>query len=330
MRLTCPNCDARYEVPDDAIPETGREVQCSNCGHQWLQMRNAAATPEPEAGADAGSLPGNHAPDPAIADAIDSDGAAASHSDTPPRPAAASLDESVRAILREEAEHEAALRRAEADAARSGAPDDRAAVRSAGGAASAAGGGADAPAPGAARADVAPSLNPGREPAHVPEPMRTGLPSDPAPVTHDADGTVRAPVIAVAPAAVRAPSSHSATPPLSDGLSNVSAPRRDLLPDVEEITSTLRPAGAGPEAEVPRASGPATARRGGFRSGFLVALAVLFVATAIYVSAEDLAQRLPALAPALERYVALIDSLREWLQAMTERATSAMEGAEGG
>ncbi|MFN3281925.1 MAG: zinc-ribbon domain-containing protein, partial [Tabrizicola sp.] len=24
MRLVCPNCEAKYEVPEDAIPETGR------------------------------------------------------------------------------------------------------------------------------------------------------------------------------------------------------------------------------------------------------------------------------------------------------------------
>src|SRR6056297_3233436 len=37
MRLTCPNCDAQYEVPDEVIPETGRDVQCSNCGDTWFQ-----------------------------------------------------------------------------------------------------------------------------------------------------------------------------------------------------------------------------------------------------------------------------------------------------
>lgn len=36
MRLTCPNCDAQYEVPDAAIPTEGREVQCSNCGNLWF------------------------------------------------------------------------------------------------------------------------------------------------------------------------------------------------------------------------------------------------------------------------------------------------------
>ena len=37
MRLTCPNCGAQYEVPDEVIPEAGRDVQCSNCGDTWFQ-----------------------------------------------------------------------------------------------------------------------------------------------------------------------------------------------------------------------------------------------------------------------------------------------------
>jgi len=37
MRLICPNCDAQYEVPDNVIPEAGRDVQCSDCGNTWFQ-----------------------------------------------------------------------------------------------------------------------------------------------------------------------------------------------------------------------------------------------------------------------------------------------------
>ncbi|APO85918.1 zinc-ribbon domain-containing protein [Marivivens sp. JLT3646] len=37
MRLICPNCGAQYEVPDDVIPEAGRDVQCSNCGSTWFE-----------------------------------------------------------------------------------------------------------------------------------------------------------------------------------------------------------------------------------------------------------------------------------------------------
>ena len=38
MRITCPNCDAQYEVSDDAIPSGGRDVQCSNCNKTWYQL----------------------------------------------------------------------------------------------------------------------------------------------------------------------------------------------------------------------------------------------------------------------------------------------------
>jgi len=37
MRLICPNCGAQYEVPDEVIPETGRDVQCSECSTTWFQ-----------------------------------------------------------------------------------------------------------------------------------------------------------------------------------------------------------------------------------------------------------------------------------------------------
>lgn len=38
MRLVCPNCGAQYEVDDRVVPEGGRDVQCSACGHGWYQM----------------------------------------------------------------------------------------------------------------------------------------------------------------------------------------------------------------------------------------------------------------------------------------------------
>ncbi|MGB1443686.1 MAG: zinc-ribbon domain-containing protein, partial [Paracoccaceae bacterium] len=37
MRLICPNCSAQYEVPADVIPAEGRDVQCSNCQETWFQ-----------------------------------------------------------------------------------------------------------------------------------------------------------------------------------------------------------------------------------------------------------------------------------------------------
>ncbi|WP_128253233.1 zinc-ribbon domain-containing protein [Falsirhodobacter deserti] len=37
MRISCAECGAQYEVEATAIPDEGREVQCSACGHKWLQ-----------------------------------------------------------------------------------------------------------------------------------------------------------------------------------------------------------------------------------------------------------------------------------------------------
>lgn len=36
MRIICPDCGAQYEVPDEVIPDEGRDVQCSNCDAIWM------------------------------------------------------------------------------------------------------------------------------------------------------------------------------------------------------------------------------------------------------------------------------------------------------
>jgi predicted Zn finger-like uncharacterized protein len=37
MILTCPACDTKYVVKDDAIPPGGRQVRCASCKHSWHQ-----------------------------------------------------------------------------------------------------------------------------------------------------------------------------------------------------------------------------------------------------------------------------------------------------
>ena len=37
MRLVCPNCGARYEVPNENIFAVGRDVKCSACDTTWFQ-----------------------------------------------------------------------------------------------------------------------------------------------------------------------------------------------------------------------------------------------------------------------------------------------------
>ncbi|KRW93382.1 zinc-ribbon domain-containing protein [Paracoccus sp. MKU1] len=90
MRLTCPRCAAQYEIAESAIPASGREVECSACGHVWRQPGlEKSASP---AGA------GPRSPyDPEARPVLS-------------RP----LDESVLAILREEAARELRARETEA------------------------------------------------------------------------------------------------------------------------------------------------------------------------------------------------------------------------
>lgn len=48
MRLICPNCDAQYEVPENVIPDAGRDVQRSDCGNTWFQGPDQEASDQDE------------------------------------------------------------------------------------------------------------------------------------------------------------------------------------------------------------------------------------------------------------------------------------------
>ena len=38
MILNCNSCEKKFVVPDNAIPATGRMVQCGSCGNKWKQL----------------------------------------------------------------------------------------------------------------------------------------------------------------------------------------------------------------------------------------------------------------------------------------------------
>ena len=38
MILTCNSCEKKFIVPDSAITDSGRLVQCSSCGNKWKQF----------------------------------------------------------------------------------------------------------------------------------------------------------------------------------------------------------------------------------------------------------------------------------------------------
>ena len=292
MRLICPNCEAEYEVDDAAIPDTGRDVQCSNCGHAWFQLPpeiELALEQEDELFGLSG------APDP-LPD-LDED-------DLPPPPAAApaaepprrSMDENLMAILREEAEREAAARKAEAAPIETQTEMGLSAPAAAAAAAAAAA--VTASAERSSAAGVTPS------PAHA--------------------GGLAAAARRIAQLKGQDPDAPPPAPPRP-------ATRRDLLPDIEEINSSLK--GAEPAVMAMEADdGPGPSGASGFRSGFALAILLALLLLVVYVAAPRIVAMVPQAEGAVSAYVAGVDGLRLWLDAVLRSATDAVRevSAQGG
>ncbi|MEP2922029.1 MAG: zinc-ribbon domain-containing protein [Sulfitobacter sp.] len=115
--------------------------------------------------------------------------------------------------------------------------------------------------------------------------------------------------------------------------------RRDLLPDIEEINSTLRSSsgrtGAGAaDLEEPPIEAPTYQRkRRGFRTGFTTVMLIFIVLAIIYIFAPRLSAAVPALEAPLNNYVQAVNSGREWLdsnlQTMLKSLDSAAEESNG-
>lgn len=104
MRLTCPNCEAHYEVPDEVVPTTGRDVQCSNCGETWFQHHPDHPPAEDETKLE----------EEPTSVASNDDAAPSGDDEQPAMPPRKELDPAVARILQQEAETEQAARAKEA------------------------------------------------------------------------------------------------------------------------------------------------------------------------------------------------------------------------
>lgn len=266
MRLICPNCGAQYEVDQKLIPESGRDVQCSNCGHTWFQPPPhldaglaAEMGQELRAGADEGRVAAPPKTEPAR------------EAEAPKR---RGLDPQVASVLREEAEREAARRRAEGERLES-QPDL----------------GLEDP-----ERTVTPR-RPAREPEPEPEPQ-----VEEAPAPRRPEGERRS--------------------------------RRDQLPDVDEINSTLRASNAPERGEepAPAVTTPpprAERRRRGRRLGFWLVVLIAVAAVLAYAFAPQIVEQVPDAREAMTQYVDAVNDLRDRIDALVARGVEAVEGAGG-
>ena len=313
MRLICPNCDAEYQVDDAAVPASGRDVQCSNCGHAWFQIHaDAESAQEAEDAlfgeapvADAASVAGPTPPEPAqvepaqveptqAAPMVDAAGSDTAGVDADPpvddavqQPVAArqSLAESVLSVLREEAARETAVRREEGPVDAFGSVEMQ---------------------PDLGLQDVAQSGPTSAAARHIAR--LKGTEPD-----------------------VEASPDLSAEPDIAFEAGPRATARRDLLPDIEEINSTLRAnADRAKDADDEIEALPnLRPKRGGFRSGFVLMMILAVVFAMAYIMAPRIIAQISGSAPTLRVYVSAVDAGRLWLDGVMQSASGSLRSLTG-
>ncbi len=289
MRLICPNCDAQYDVPDSVIPTDGRDVQCSSCGTTWFQHHpdNVPEAPVDQDQTDSGPNEEQQSSDTETSDPdeddddVESSDTASEQEDT--------TDDSEDQPADDPAE-ETEETQAPAQPARQLDSSVQAILR------------AEAERETEAREveslETQPDL--GLDEANFEETPRE---------REARERMARLRGEQVAEGAVAAGAAAIAT---TDAGS-----RRDLLPDIEEINSTLRPSNDRRDSPVQVAEEESEhqsgKRSGGFKRGFVLVVALAAIAALVYSYSPQLAQQFPQLDSVLNSYVAQVDVARVWL-----------------
>ncbi len=377
MRLVCPNCGAQYEVPDEVVPESGRDVQCSSCGDTWFQQHPkqiAAAEAEAESAAEqagfAEDLPEPEtAPEPEQADwpsdpqqdaraqddgDVEDGGEIDDNEDTLPdyglsdeTAQGRGEDEDEDAPFIEITDTPAPAEASAAqqddwtppaqDQAKASADDEYYEDETGADELTSDGAGLDdAPAPPQRRpldAGVAELL---REEAEREARARAAESNSDFESQGDlgldepsVEDTRREREAQIRMARLRG--EPEPAPETAATLAAMGGSRRDLLPDIEEINSTLRstrdrrPASAGDQDG---AMDEAPQKRS-FRSGFGAAVLIAVVLLVIYVNAAKISSAVPAIAPAVDGYAAQVDRARGWLDAKMVSMMTKMDDMAG-
>ena len=283
MRLICPNCGAQYEVPEEVIPENGRDVQCSNCGDTWFQTHpdhpQHIEDDEPAFEDDDTIDPDADQPD--WVEVEEEDDAETEQADAPEHPPEESpsrreLDPDVASVLREEASRESEARAAE----RGGL-------------------------------ETQPDL--GLEPSQDAADKRS----------HQAKARM---------ARLRGVATPREEPEEEDDIDP--GTRRGLLPDIDDINSTISASQAPAEQDTSARDGskvaPPEPSGGGFRRGLRLAVLLAIVATAVYLFSPQIARMIPATAEPLIAYVETVNSWRAQLNDAVAPLIAQVQGMIGG
>lgn len=315
MRLICPNCDAQYEVPTDVMPIEGRDVQCSNCGYTWFQSHpdapqdnggdqsqkdpaaeDVAPEPnEPVAETQSAVQPDSQEPvtEPPSEEPITSEPADVQE----PMPEAASADPDVPAEEPTDSWEETDLSDTDDEQPAQAIP---------------------------ARRELDPAVaDVLRAEAELEELARrnemTAMESQPE--LGLPEGATESAVQRAEQARTRMARMRGARPDDGSAMAasvteTSTASRRDLLPDIEEINSTLRSNSDRSPATDPGQTAQLEVReKRSSARGFTLAVALFTVFVLIYVFAPEIGESVPLVQVPLTAYVETIDAGRGWLDA---------------
>ncbi len=274
MKLTCPNCGAQYEVPDDVIPQAGRDVQCSNCGDTWFQSHHDHPAPEDDSSAppddweEAAPETAPPEPEPEHAAPSDAPEQTSAKPDPTARPGRREIDPAVASVLREEAEREKRAR-----AAAQGGLETQ---------------------PDLGLEDARNEDRRSREARARTANLRA---EDSSPSKQKDSGQQGTDARRPEPQNIDPTSRRSLFPDIEEINSSLAPGGERDRTDRNHDPYTAPP----PDG------------RGGFRRGFLVAVLIAVAALLIYIFAPNLADMLPALRDVLSDYTVWVDGLRQWL-----------------
>ncbi|MEO9897564.1 MAG: zinc-ribbon domain-containing protein [Paracoccaceae bacterium] len=289
MRLICPNCDAQYDVPDSVIPTDGRDVQCSSCGTTWFQHHpEAVSENDDDTSTDTSQdeVSSGVEPSQTDEDLIDEEPAKDSPDDQSDEPTA-DADPEVPFVNETQ----------DGDEGLQSTPQPRK---------------LDSSVQAILRAEAERETE-AREHESLETQPELGL-NEAAPEESSREKESRERVARirddkVAEGAVAAGAAAIAT--------TEAGSRRDLLPDIEEINSTLRSTNDRRDTPVHAAEEAneqiANKRTGGFRRGFVFVVALAAIAGLVYTYAPQIAQKFPQADATLNSYVTQVDSARVWL-----------------
>jgi predicted Zn finger-like uncharacterized protein len=304
MRLICPNCGAQYEVDVKVIPSAGRDVQCSNCGHTWFQRSTEIdsdlaqemgfeLTSDDATSDIANEEQQNDQPVPTVPDFGDDDDTEFNDDVASAFSAATTLDDQDTLEPDDHAKPTAPTAAVQRSAVSESVRD-------------------------ILRAEVAYDQNV-RHPEPDPLETQAELGLNEAPTKEQKQG------LRERMARLRGLTSESS------GTEPASGKRRDLLPDIEEINSTL--SASSERAEDGTVLNDETrkeqARKSGFKTTFSILVLVVVILVLLYTLAPILAQKLPALEGALTAYVTAANGFRSWLDATISSASARLNALLG-